>query len=43
MLDWSINWGYIYNDFIANLFLICLYNFKFDVNSEEFVFEDREP
>ena len=50
MLDWSIDRGYIYNDFVVNSFLIwhltffdfCLRNFKFDVSSREFVWEDGE-
>lgn len=48
MLDWSIYWNYIYNDFIVTLFLIwCLpffnfrlHNFKFNVSSLEFVWEE---
>ena len=49
MLDWSIDWGYIYNDFNVNVFLICglsLFDFclhNFGVSSREFVWEDGEP
>ena len=45
MLDWSIDWRHIYNDFIVNLFLIwclnifdfCLHNCKFCIGSRKFV------
>ena len=46
-LDWSMYWGYIYNVFIVNLFLIwsftlfdiCLRSPKLDVSSWEFVWK----
>ena len=49
MLDWRTDdEGYICNDFIVNLFLIgclpffdvCLRNFKFDISSQEILWDD---
>ena len=51
ILYWSINWGYIYHNFIVNLFLIwllnffdfCLSNFTFDASYQKVMWEDGEP